>query len=108
MKNEESSVNNGDILSLIQRAINDFNDQRTADERLLDTPEASLFGRDGKLDSLGLVNLILAVEERISSELDVNITLADERAMSWKGSPFKTVQSLVDYVAERLKEEKSD
>lgn len=105
MQNEKKPVDSGDILSLIQRAIKDFNDQRPADEQLLDASDSILFGREGKLDSLGLVNLILAVEERLASELDVTITLADERAMSRKGSPFRTVQSLADYVAERLKEE---
>lgn len=103
MKNEENAKN--EILSLVQQAIQDFNDQSLEEEQLLDTPESPLFGKEGKLDSLGLVNLILAVEERISNELDLNITLADERAMSRKSSPFMTVQSLVDYVAERVKEE---
>lgn len=103
MKNEGNA--NNETLSLIQRAIQDFNDQNLEEEHLVDTPEAPLFGKEGKLDSLGLVNLILAVEERISNELDLNITLADERAMSRKNSPFRTVQSLADYVAERTKEE---
>ncbi len=103
MKNEENVKS--ETLSLIQRAIQDFNNQNLEEEQLLDTPESPLFGKEGKLDSLGLVNLILAVEERISNELDLNITLADERAMSRKNSPFRTVQSLADYVAERTEEE---
>ena len=103
MQNEENPMSNSDILFLIQRAIKDFNNQRPLDEQLLDAPDIPLFSKEGKLDSLGLVNLILAVEERVANELGVTITLANERAMSRKGSPFATVQSLVNYVTECLK-----
>jgi len=57
-----------------------------------------LFGQGGKLDSLGLVNLIVAVEAMVEDELDVTITLADEKAMSMKNSPFRTIQTLADYI----------
>jgi acyl carrier protein len=42
--------------------------------------------------------LIVAVEQNIEDEFDITIILADERAMSQKHSPFRTVRSLVDYI----------
>ena len=65
----------------------------------LDTgEETKLFGRDGNLDSLGLINLIVLVEQNIEEEFDTIITLADEKAISQKRSPFKTIGSLTDYI----------
>jgi acyl carrier protein len=67
-------------------------------------PDTALFGRTGLFDSLGLVNLILAVEEAVLDEHGVSVALADERAMSQSRSPFRTVGSLAEY-AMRLVEE---
>ena len=66
---------------------------------------SNLFGIESDLDSLGLVNLIISIEEAINDKYDVSITLADEKAMSRKNSPFKNVQTLVDYLHELLTSE---
>lgn len=57
-----------------------------------------LFGKKGVLDSLGLVNLVVSVEAAIEDEFGVTVTIADERAMSQKNSPFKTIGTLADYI----------
>jgi acyl carrier protein len=62
--------------------------------------ETRLIGREAVLDSMGLVNLIVEVEQRLEEEYDVTIVLADERAMSQKNSPFRSVQSLADYICQ--------
>jgi acyl carrier protein len=54
------------------------------------------------LDSLGLVNLITLIEETIEDEFDVTVTLADDKAMSRKTSPFRTLNHLLEYVGELL------
>ena len=63
-----------------------------------------LIGRNAVLDSLGLVRLIMDVEQRLQVERDITVTLVDERAMSQKHSPFRSVQTLVDYVCMLVKE----
>ena len=57
-----------------------------------------LLGKASHFDSLGLVNYIVDVEQALDEELGVAVTLADERAMSQTRSPFRTVQSLADYI----------
>jgi acyl carrier protein len=61
-----------------------------------------LFGRSGVLDSLGLVNLIVAVEQRLEDELGITLVLADEKALAQKNSPFRTVATLVDYILQQM------
>lgn len=61
-----------------------------------------LYGRNGVLDSLGLVQLIADLEEEIYQATSKQITIADESAMSMKISPFRSVSSLADYVSTQL------
>jgi acyl carrier protein len=58
----------------------------------------SLIGPAAVLDSLGLVTLLVDLEQRLEDEYGLSLTLADERAMSQKHSPFRTVRSLADYI----------
>ncbi len=62
-------------------------------------PTTPLLGRESALDSLGLVTLIVDVEDRLRSAHGVSVSLADDRAMSQTRSPFRTVQTLAEYVS---------
>jgi D-alanine--poly(phosphoribitol) ligase subunit 2 len=66
------------------------------------TRDTSLFGPTGLLDSVGLVSLVLAVEQEISDLLGVSVSLADEKALSQRHSPFRTIGTLVDYAAREI------
>ena len=64
--------------------------------------ESPLYGNNGALDSMALVNLIADIEDAVMDHTGVAITLADEKAMSARNSPFLTVDSLTQAVLERL------
>ncbi len=68
--------------------------------------ETPLFGQSGILDSMGLVSMIVAVEQDIEDEFDAQVTIADAKAMSQKNSPFKTVGSLTQYIMSLIEEVK--
>jgi D-alanine--poly(phosphoribitol) ligase subunit 2 len=92
------------VVDAINSAVDDLNEILDADERLGKSPDEALIGQDAKLDSLGLVNLIVLVEEKIQQKFGVGITLVDERAMSQSRSPFRTLGSLAEFVEEQLNE----
>lgn len=94
------------IVSLIYSSIDEINLQNGPDKQLAKTESTVIFGRNSILDSLGLVNLIVSLEESINDELNVEITLADERAMSQESSPFRTVSTLAEYIINLLEAEK--
>ena len=50
------------------------------------------------MDSLGLVNLLVIIEQNIEDEFDVSVAIADEKAMSQKYSPFRTIGTLTNYI----------
>lgn len=92
------------IREAIYRAVDEINEQLPKGHQLEKSPETILFGNGGQLDSLGLVSFIVEVEQKIEEELSISITLADERAMSQKNSPFMTLQTLTEYVSLLIKE----
>ncbi len=69
--------------------------------------DTRLFGSKSALDSVGLVNLLADVEETISVRFGKDFVLADEQAMSRTHSPFRRVDSLADYIVEKLSEPRS-
>lgn len=86
------------IYTSIYKAIDEVNIQLSKNEQLSKNPETFLYGSSSVLDSIGLINIIVAVEQNITDDFGKTITLADERAMSQNESPFKTVKSLAEYI----------
>jgi acyl carrier protein len=63
-----------------------------------------LFGPGGLLDSLALVALVVAVEQAVEDEFGVSLSLADERALSQRHSPYRTVGTLAEYAGTLIQE----
>ena len=70
-----------------------------------DREATRLFGQGASLDSLGLVVLLLDVEQQINDRFDTLISLMDERAMSQTKSPFRSIGTLADYVEALISED---
>jgi acyl carrier protein len=64
------------------------------------TPSTKLYGQGGNLDSLELVRLVALIEEHLLDEHNIEITIASEKAMSRRNSPFESVSSLVEFIVE--------
>ncbi len=92
------------VLASIYRAIDELNELEPTERRIEKMPDTPLYGPASVLDSLGLVNLIIAIENEVDESCGATLTIADERAMSRKESPFRTIQSLADYIVRRLEE----
>ncbi len=101
-----STAHRSAIVSMIADALRDLYEQTGI--AVDDTPGEGtyLIGRRALLDSLGLVTLIVDLEQKIEETFDVALTLANERAMSQKNSPFLTVGSLADYICELIDEQR--
>ena len=93
------------IIEIIIQQVEEVNEELTSKIPLEQGGEAPLFGGDGVLNSLMLVTLIVGVEQAVEDELDAVLTLADEKAMSQKSSPFRTIKSLAEYVEKCIKGE---
>lgn len=92
------------IENLIIEALKDFEDTLSEDVVLNLNSSTRLYGANGILDSLALVSLIADLEDKISQTFDKDIVLADEKAMSQKTSPFRSIETLTSYIENLLKD----
>lgn len=95
-------INAKQIQEIVLDAVAEFNRQMAESERIPVAPETRLLGKESTVDSLGLVGLIVLVEQKIGEAFDVPVTLVNEDAMSRGKSPFRSIQTLIDHVASRL------
>jgi len=96
------------IYKSIYKSIDEVNSQMSKDEKLIKSPDTVLYGESSSIDSIGLINIIVTVEQNIEDDFEKSITLADQKAMSQKKSPFKTVESLAKYIQILIEEKKNE
>jgi acyl carrier protein len=90
------------IVAAIYRAVDWINGELPPDRQLIKAPETRLVGSQSVLDSMRLVSLIVTIEREVEDAFGVALTLADERALSMEASPFRSIQSLADYIGIRI------
>jgi acyl carrier protein len=91
------------IVAAIYRAVDWINGELPPDRQLIKAPETRLLGSQSVLDSMHLVSLIVTIEREVEDTFGVALTLVDERALSMKESPFRSIQSLADYIGILIK-----
>jgi len=97
-------MNKEKINQIVFDAIDTLNQQQPKDRQLAKQADTPLMGTNSFLDSFGLVSLIVEVEQGLSDQFGVEISLADENSMSQRRSPFRNVETLADYIFMRIQE----
>jgi acyl carrier protein len=93
------------IQELIYSSMDEIKEMINDDEgNFKKSPETVLYGAESILDSMATVALIINIEQRFNEEFNKEITIASEKAVSAKNSPFKNVSSLADYIFEISKD----
>jgi acyl carrier protein len=97
-------TDHAEVVDVLFDAIDEVNNLLPPEQQLEKSVDTVLFGGAGKLDSLGLVTFIVAAEQKVAEISGTAVTLADEKAMSQKNSPFRTIGTLTDYIILLLSE----
>jgi acyl carrier protein len=92
------------IVECLYAAVDETNALRPGEPPLEKSTDTALFGSASALDSLGLVNFVVAAEQKIEAAFELPIVLADDRALGREPSPFRTIGSLAEYVQVLLRE----
>jgi hypothetical protein len=87
---------------MVYETIDEMNGTLVDEDKIVKSPQTQLFGCSGTFDSIGIVTFIVMLEQNIASKYGHVITLADEKALSRQRSPFLTVESLTEYLFEKL------
>ena len=90
-----------DILKIVLETIDYYNQDLDEESKIKKDLKAPLYGGKSNLDSLGLVSFIVCLEQDLEEKLNKTFSLADEKAMSRKSSPYESINTLVDLIIER-------
>jgi acyl carrier protein len=63
--------------------------------------ETMIFGENGILDSMGIVNLIVDLEACFSDK-GVELDLTSEKALSLRNSPYRSVSTISEFIRSQL------
>lgn len=88
----------------IRAAAEEMNLSQPPERQISTDPDAVLFGEGGVLDSVGLVNLVMAAEQHLADATGQDLVLASEAAMSRRRSPYRSLGALADYAVELSKD----
>jgi hypothetical protein len=92
---------------MLLSVIDELNQLLPPEEHLVNDLQAPLAGKTGRLDSAGLINLIVLVEQKSAEDLGRPILLTDDRTMAQIDQVFRTLGTLADYI-HKLIDEKCD
>ena len=94
-----------EVKEAVFAALEAFNDSQE-DSKKVEIDEATpLMGGQAVLESIGLVSLIMEIEQQVQEKLQRNVSLTSEKAMAARVSPFRRVRTLIDFIAEELSDE---
>ncbi|TKX34100.1 hypothetical protein [Campylobacter taeniopygiae] len=91
------------IQNIVINSLKNLADELENDNLKKPNLETPIYGQNGNLDSLALVSFISDLEEILSNEFGKDLVLANEKAMSFRNSPFKDVYTLSLYIEDLLK-----
>ncbi len=101
----DQTNNQQQALQIISEAVDEVNEMLPPDRKLDKDPGTILAGDDGKLDSLGLVSFIVAVEGAAQRHLGADLSLADK--MDSPDSPLTSIGALADYLGKAAAREEA-
>ena len=84
---------------ILYETIDIVNRQLPAASRLRKAPDTIIVGPAGTLDSLGIVNFIVTLEEKAGDLLGGDVQLLDEATAVDTDGPFRSVATLTSYLA---------
>lgn len=89
------------VSEAVCRSIDEINRQLPDDQKLADNGTSAILGPNATLDSLGFLNLLVAVEREVETEFGTELRLTEDETIM-HDSPVETVDALIRYIAGNL------
>lgn len=91
-----------EVMALLKQCVLEYGEQSGRELEI--ATDAPLIGPQAAVDSLGLVMVITSFEAALNDQFGSELVLANEKAMSMRNSPFRSLQALADYAITLLDE----
>ncbi|MHB8065910.1 MAG: hypothetical protein ACYDG2_25390 [Ruminiclostridium sp.] len=96
-------MNNCEVTKLILDCLKDLNEELGLDELSRPSEETKIFGKEGALDSLGIMKLICSIENNVKDSFNKTICITDEKNFTCRNSsPFRSVKDMSEFVNELI------
>ena len=96
-------VTKNDVLELLYESIKELNEMLPATAQLAPKAETSLLSDSGGLDSLGMVNLVSSIEDKVQQRYGRSISLNNPAdVFSDENDPWRNVGTLAEFVTDRI------
>ena len=89
-----------ELIEFMTELLQEVIEEQSENQDLKASSLVPLVGAEAVITSMGLVSLIADVESAVTDKYDVEINLVNEQALSRKQSPFRTIDTLADYILE--------
>ena len=90
------------VLELIFEVIDEVNGQLPPDSRLEKAPETVIVGEGGVLDSLGVTNFLITLEEKVSAASSQSVILLRDDFLSGEDGTLRTVATINEYISNSI------
>ncbi len=91
-----------DIAALIFEVIDDVNGQLPIADKMEKLPETVIVGEEGVLDSLGVINFLVSLEEKIVAGTGQSVSLLREELLNSEDGTLHTVANIERYIMKNL------
>ena len=91
-------ITDDEIYEIIYNSIDEVNSMLPMEEHLVKLPE-TLISREGSgLNSLGVLNFVVSLEEQIEIKTGCCVSFADNLALNQEVNPLENVKTIKDYI----------
>lgn len=90
------------IQDLVRSVLDRMNEDLPASDRFTTEPDTMILGDGGVLDSLGVANFIVGMEETLERSFGASVSLSDQDLVGLFEEPTVTVHSFATFIYNRL------
>ena len=94
------------LITIVYEAIDEANEVRPKQDWIRKDRDETLVGAHSKLDSLTLLNVVVAIEERVNAKFGTAFDLSGLLTVEPATSPLRSVAALVEYLGSRMQAER--
>ena len=97
------TANKNSIIEIIFTSIKEVNENQPSNNKLKLKKDELLVSDKSKIDSLGLITLLVNIEDKINKTYNVRLNLLEENYISDEKTPFQTIDNLAEWLHNNVK-----
>jgi len=91
-----------EISRLIYETIDEINEQSPPDRKISKSEQTVIVGEGSALDSLGIINFLVSLEERVAAFTGRSVTLLNDEVLSDPARPLRTLALIEKFISEQI------